>query len=167
MPILAAIDPLDEVDEEVEWRARDERSPVFVRLGGFNAPLGYLRIVDNVPETRAECPPRVDRQHRLCGHCRCSYNLLMVEGEDRPGRRVDGKSPESTLVPMWWSNPVPSMCALDLADAQAETGEPMPIEDVGKHNRLQPSRVHEILATCERKLRAHGRTLEDLMMGER
>ena len=45
--------------------------------------------------------------------------------------------------------------------------KPMSVEDVGKHNRLQPSRVHEILATCQEKLRAQGMALEDLMMGER
>ena len=134
----------------------DDAAPVFVKIA-----LGrWLRLRLDVPATRGDCPTE-----RPCPHVRCSQHLYTVLGRERPGRRVNGETPESTLSSAYRRS-APS-CTLDEADATAVMGESMPIEQVGLNLNLKASQVHAIEASALKKLKAQGMALEDLMMGER
>lgn len=119
---------------------------------------GVVPLRDDVPATRADCP-----KTRPCPHIRCEWHLWLVHGIDRPGRRIAGRSPASTLRPVWLDWPLPPSCGADLADAAAERGERMQIVDVGRAHDLRASRVYEILATCLQKLKAAGVDLRHLL----
>jgi len=136
----------------------DDAAPVFVRL----ASGSWLRLRDDVPATRGGCPVE-----RPCPHVNCEQHLYAVTGSERPGRRVAGRTPSSTLRTVYrQANPPPS-CTLDVADATRETGDVLPIDKVGEYLGIKASKVHEDLASALKKLRAQGMALEDLMMGER
>lgn len=144
MPVLALDDDRDEL---ADWRASDDRAPVFVRL----ASGSWLRLRDDVPATRGGCPTQ-----RPCPHVNCRHHLYLSIGSERAGRRVNGKPPMSTLKAMWRTS-APS-CTLDVADNGAQS-----VDDTGKHLGLEPSQVHALEASALKKLRALGVPLEELL----
>lgn len=76
---------------------------------------GIMKLRDDVPATRADCP-----EARPCGHWRCRHHLWRLDGADRTRRYPAG----TTLRPAWLESPTPASCALDLADrprTEAET----------------------------------------------
>lgn len=90
---------------------------VSVQMGGAKKRLPMLPAVVNdpsfelkagTPKTRADCPTT-----RPCPYVRCSWNLWMQAGQDRPGRRhVGGNLPASTI-----QFTTPHNCGADIADA--------------------------------------------------
>lgn len=96
-----------------------------IELGAGGRPRVSLRVFRpraGVPATRGDCPTE-----RPCPHIRCEWNLWMVDGRDRPGRRWDGgKAPASVVVVHEAQN-----CGADIADAVGR-GE-MSAADVAKY----------------------------------
>lgn len=139
------------------WLTVDDSAPVVLRFRDGST----LRMRNDVPKTRGDCPAGV------CPHIRCSQHLWVSRGNERAGRRVAGRSPDTTLRDVARLSPLPPSCALAVADAAADRGEVTPIEDVAGALGIRQSRVFEILATAERKLKALGMSLEALMEGDR
>lgn len=124
---------------------------------------GRVAIDDHVPATRADCKDGP----RPCPHVRCEWHLWLLRGEAAAGRRSAGKTPPpSTLRPVWLDWPLPPSCGADLAEAAGARGELMSIEELSRVHDLRPSRVHEILATCTRKLKAAGADTRRLLPGD-
>ena len=126
------------------------------RLRVFTGPDLSARVVtvvidEHVPATRADCPPK------RCGHVRCRFHLATVEGPDRAGRRVQGRTPATTLRPQAFLGEV---CALRRAEAYGRQLEPMPIAEVAEALGVRDSQVYAILATALEKLRTAGVELD-------
>ena len=121
------------------------------------ARVSYAEVSSGVPATRADCPPLIEGQHRRCPFVRCRHHLALLIGDERAGRRHEGRTPLSTIRML---PPGSAVCTLDVADAVARSGEPMPIADVGAALGIKESKVHEDLARALAKLRASGFELE-------
>ena len=127
------------------------------RLSGIRPPgLRVFQPVAGVPATRADCP-----EARPCVHARCRFHLWLVSGETRPGRRHDGRSPKSTLRPVWLTEPLQESCAIDVADRIRDHGAPPRLEVIAGLIGLRPSQARKVLADALRKLRAAG-VLEEI-----
>lgn len=113
-----------------------------VQLGGDSRPgkaiySRSLRVLpddwepkEGVPRTRADCPVE-----RPCPYVRCEWNLWMVDGRDRPGRRwKDGHRPSVVIAH------VEQNCGADIADA-VERG------------KLEPGAVPELAGLSDRQIR--------------
>ena len=130
--------------------AADDRAPVVLRLGDGKR----LTLQPKPPATRGEC---VDGP-RPCPHTACHHHLFAVAGDERPGRRVAGRAPESTLRTVYRLPVVPPSCTLDVADSGAQS-----VDETGNHLGLKASQVHALEASGLKKLRAMGVTLEALL----
>ena len=130
--------------------AADDRAPVVLRLGDGKR----LTLQPKPPATRGEC---VDGP-RPCPHTACHHHLFAVAGDERPGRRVAGRTPESTLRTVYRLPVVPPSCTLDVADSGAQS-----VDETGNHLGLKASQVHALEASGLKKLRAMGLTLEALL----
>ncbi len=83
------------------------------------------------PGTRAQCPTT-----RPCPYVRCEWNLWMISGIDRPGRRGGGRLlPRSVVLPVYRQN-----CGADVADAVRD-------------GRLQAVDVAELVGISSKQLR--------------
>ena len=97
-----------------------------------------------VPETRSECPPRSGSSP--CPAINCRYNLVRVDGCDRPGRRGDRRTlPKATL--RWYGG---SACVLDLVEAEPSG---LPSSEIAKRLGTSQRRVQQILKSIATKLR--------------
>ena len=121
------------------------------------ATVSYTAISDTVPATRGDCPPKLEGHPRRCPFIKCRFHLALVPGEQRAGRRVNGRSPPTTIRVLPEGAPT---CTLDVADAVAESGEPLAIGLVGRALGLRASQVHAEIALALAKLRAAGLELE-------
>lgn len=93
-----------------------------LQVGGQR--VAALRVLPGVPATRGDCPVS-----RPCGHVRCEWNLWMVDGRDRPGRRWEGgRMPDSIVV----VHSEAQNCGADIADEV-------------KAGRIMPSDIHKYL----------------------
>ena len=130
---------------------RSQQLRVFVGDNLHTARVRTFEVRDDVPATRADCPPVA------CPHIRCRFHLALVECHDRAGRRVDGRTPVATLRPQAFLGEV---CALKRAEAYGEQLEPMPIATVADAMGIRQSQVYMILSSAIAKLRAAGLDLE-------
>lgn len=87
---------------------------------------GTLELRDDVPKTRADCP-----KTRPCGHVRCRYHLWLELGAERRGPHFNALVPQSTLQPRWLEKPMPSSCALDVAES-VPPGTTLPMAVIAK-----------------------------------
>lgn len=83
---------------------------------------GTVELDDFVPATIADCPP----PHLVCGHLRCKWNLLRVDGPDQPGRprsststRYGSNARPTEIVPFWYEWPVRPSCFLRAIETAA------------------------------------------------
>ena len=116
-----------------------------------SATVSYTPLSNTVPATRGDCPPKLEGHPRRCPFIKCRFHLAIVPSEQRPGRRVNGRSPPTTIRVLPEGAPT---CTLDVADAVAESGEPLAIGLVGKALGIKESQVHAVLASGLAKLRA-------------
>ena len=116
------------------------------------AALRVFPIHTGVPPDRAAC---VDGP-RPCSFIKCRHHLYLELGTDRPGRRVDGRAPLTTVRAAWLDVPVPPSCALDVADAVAARGEAPEMRELARAVGLKPSRLRGILASALKKLLTSG-----------
>ena len=127
------------------------------RLSGIRpAGLRVFQPVAGVPATRADCP-----EARPCVFVACRMHLWREDGPDRAGRRYEGRHPATTLRAAWLREPLPPSCALDVADAIREHGQPPRMEVIAALLGLRPSQARELLARALAKLRAAG-SLEEI-----
>ena len=123
------------------------------QLGGIRPEgLKVFEPLTGVPATRADC---VDGE-RACRFIACRFHLWRVDGRDRAGRRHGGRHPPTTLRAEWLREPQPPSCALDVADAIREHGQPPRMEVIAALIGLRPSQARELLAGALKKLRAAG-----------
>ena len=122
-----------------------------------SATVSYTPLSNTVPATRGDCPPKLEGHPRRCPHVRCRFHLAIVPGEQRAGRRVNGRSPPTTIRVLPEGAPT---CTLDVADDTARSGEPLAIGLVGKALGLRASQVHAEIARALAKLRSAGLDLE-------
>lgn len=95
-----------EADHAVALEVIGQRKRLPVLPAVVNDPSFELKA--GTPKTRADCPTT-----RPCPYVRCSWNLWMRAGQDRPGRRhVGGNLPASTI-----QFTTPHNCGADVADA--------------------------------------------------
>ena len=141
------------------WRTVDDSQAVVLRFRSG----ATIEIKAGLPgRSRSSCPDGA------CGYVTCTQHLWLQRGHERAGRRVQGKTPDTTLRALTLEHDAPpASCALHEADAVAATGEPMAIAEVGRRMNLRGSQVWALQQSALRKLKAHGVPLEDLMMGER
>lgn|GEM_PF-6133070 len=140
------------IEEAIEI---DNRAPAYIRLG--NGSYALIQRLEPGAK-RGDC----GNVARPCPFSKCRHHLYLSIGFERAGRRVNGKTPKSTLRTVYRQNPPPPSCTLDVADSGAQS-----VDETGKHLGLEPSQVHAIEASALKKLRAQGLALEDLMAGER
>lgn len=97
------------------------------------------------PGTRAQCPTE-----RPCPYVRCEWNLWMVDGRDRPGRRVDGRPPPSVVIAHVTQN-----CGADVADKNVN-GEGLTVQELADAIGVSDKQVRRIVARAKEKLRQSG-----------
>lgn len=111
---------------------------------------GSVEVREGVPRSRAECPTT-----RPCGHVHCRFHLWFVEGRDRRGRRVDGRTPDATMWPAWRAWPTPPSCAIDVAEAGRA------VEETAAAIGLRPSQFRAVVAGALKKLGIAGKSLRE------
>jgi len=123
-----------------------------------NVPADWIPA-DDVPATRAECPP--DSSVSPCSHVRCTHHLWFLSGDDRPGRRTSsprggagqylpGEVPRPPLGSMLIIPTERSpACTLTVVE---ENPAGMRYDDIGNRLGLSGERCRQIARRAEAKL---------------
>ncbi len=152
------------------WRARDDQASVFIHLAecpGCRQRIPYrakacpscgsrpktIQLLKTAPIKRSECRDGP----RPCGAIRCVWHSWLKPGEERAGRRYDGRPPPTTLEPRWLEVPTPPSCELDLIE-RGETSAAV----MGKAKNKTARRIEQEIKAATAKLRAAGVAIEEL-----
>lgn len=88
--------------------------------------------------------------------------MFLIEGKDRAGRRVKGRTPPATIRnDVLYAEVLPASCSLDVAERSAETGG-LEVAELARLLGIRPSRLFDLAKSLKAKLVAAGGDLREI-----
>lgn len=107
-----------------------------------------IELRDGVPKTRGDCKDGP----RPCPYVRCRYHLWLSTTDEHWNSPSGKPQRPTTLEPRWLESPLPSSCALDVADDVARTGKKLDYAQIGKLMNKHPDFLGRLVARIRRGL---------------